>query len=52
MSEKNIKRHHFLYYVFKIDKAENPMPPNKSEKLLNSLKKLLNTNKENRGDEK
>ena len=35
------KRHHFLFYVFQMDKAENPMPKLQAENLLHYLKSIL-----------
>jgi hypothetical protein len=39
--------HHFLYYIFKADKAANPMPADRAETLLNKLKRIFK-NKETR----
>ena len=43
--EKNeTKRHHFLFHIFQMDQAENPMPQNQAEALLHYLKRLLTDN--------
>ena len=35
------KKHHFLFYLFKMDKDENPMPKNRAEALLRYLKQAI-----------
>ena len=37
-------KHHFLFYLFKADKASNPMPQSNAAALLLRLKKLFITN--------
>ena len=32
------KEHHFLFHIFRMDKAENPMPKNKAAELFQLLK--------------
>ncbi len=41
-------QHHFLFHIFRMDKAENPMPQNRAELLLQYLKNVFmdNTTKE------
>ena len=41
------KRHHFLYYIFKMDKSENLMPKNQAESLLHYLKYAFANNRKN-----
>ena len=36
--------HHFLYYIFKADKAANPMPEKRAETLLDMLKRVFKSN--------
>ena len=43
--EQNGKQHHFLFHIFRMDKAENPLPPNQAETMLQRLKKLLQNKK-------
>lgn len=38
------KRHHFLFHIFRMDKAENPMPRNQAETLLHYLKSVFMDN--------
>ena len=38
------KRHHFLFHIFKMDKAENPMPQNQAENLLHYIKSVFMDN--------
>ena len=38
------KRHHFLFHIFRMDKAENPMPQNQAETLLHYLKSVFMDN--------
>ena len=44
---RETKRHHFLFHIFKIDKAENPMPQNQAETLLHYLKRVFMDNTTN-----
>jgi hypothetical protein len=39
------KRHHFLFHLFKMDKAENPMPKDQAESLLSYLKSVFSDKK-------
>ncbi len=39
MDEK--KKHHFLFYIFKKDKEDNPMSANKAENLLKYVKHVF-----------
>ena len=41
------KRHHFLFHIFRMDKAENPMPQNRVEILLHYLKSVFMDNTTN-----
>jgi hypothetical protein len=41
------KRHHFLFHIFRMDKAENPMPQNQAERLLHYLKSVFMDNTKN-----
>ena len=41
------KQHHFLFHIFKMDKAENPMPQKTMEALLHYLKSVFMDNKAN-----
>ena len=41
---RETKRHHFLFHIFKMDKAENPMPQNQAERLLHYLKSVFMDN--------
>ena len=41
------KRKHFLFYIFKMDKAENPMSQKNTESLLLYLKNIISDNKKN-----
>ena len=36
-------KHHFLFYLFKADKAANPMPQTRAESLLNCLKNIFSS---------
>ena len=38
------KRHHFLFHIFKKDKAEHPMPQNQAATLLHYLKSVFMDN--------
>ena len=38
------KRHHFLFHIFRMDKAENPMPQNQATALLHYLKSVFMDN--------
>lgn len=38
LTEEETKRHHFLFHVFRMDKAANPMPPGRVNTLLHCLK--------------
>ena len=38
---RETKRHHFLFHIFRMDKAENPMPQNQAETLLHYLKSVF-----------
>ena len=44
MEEQNAeqKKHHFLFYIFKADKEENPMQKNKAESLFDQIKNTFN----------
>jgi len=42
------KKHHFLYYIFKADKAENPMPKVRAEAIARKLKRLFQKESEGR----
>ena len=44
---RETKRHHFLFHIFKRDKAENPMPQNRAETLLHYLKSVFMDNTTN-----
>ena len=35
------KQHHFLFHIFRMDQAENPMPPKRAESLFNYLMHVL-----------
>lgn len=35
------KKHHFLFYLFKMDQDENPMPKNRADTLLQYLKQAI-----------
>ena len=35
------KQHHFLFHIFRLDKAQNPMPSDRIKSLLRYLKKVL-----------
>ncbi len=35
------RKHHFLYHIFRIDKAENPMPRRWAENLLEQITGFL-----------
>ena len=35
------KQHHFLFHVFKMDKAEHPMPKNQADSLMQYLKNVV-----------
>ena len=35
------KKHHFLFYLFKMDKNENPMPKKRADTLLQYLKQAI-----------
>ena len=39
MDEK--KKHHFLFYIFKKDKEDNPMSANKADNLLKYVKHVF-----------
>ena len=39
-----IKRHHFLFYIFKRDKEANPMPCDRAQPLLQRLKQVFSDN--------
>ena len=36
------KKHHFLFYIFKTDKEQNPMPKTKAESLFEQIKNTFN----------
>ena len=36
------KKHHFLFYIFKIDKEQNPIPKPKAESLFEQIKNNFN----------
>lgn len=36
------KKHHFLYYIFKTDKEQNPMPKKQAENLFEIVKNNIN----------
>ena len=38
------KRHHFLFHLFEVDKAENPMPQKRAKTLLHYLKSVFTDN--------
>lgn len=44
---REAKRHHFLFHIFKMDKAENPMPQSQAETLLHYLKSVFMDNTTN-----
>ena len=44
---REAKRHHFLFHIFKMDKAENPMPQSQAETLLHYLKSVFTANAKN-----
>ena len=46
------KKHHFLYYIFKADKAENPMPKEKAESLAQKIAKILKSINKEKGKDK
>ena len=51
MNDRN--EHHFLFHIFRLDREENPMPRNRAESLLQSLKQLFTTGpKKERGNDK
>lgn len=35
------RQHHFLFYIFNMDKAENPMPQSGADTLLHYLKHVF-----------
>lgn len=41
---REAKRHYFLFHIFKMDKAENPMPQSQAETLLHYLKSVFMDN--------
>lgn len=44
------KKHHFLFHIFRLDKAENPMPHTRAEALLRHLKNVVTgATKKNKG---
>lgn len=42
-----LHRHHFLYHIFRMDKAENPMPPSRAETVLQYVKRAFNDHIQN-----
>ena len=40
-------KRHFLFHIFRLDKAENPMPQNQAEILLHYLKSVFMDNTTN-----
>jgi len=46
------KKHHFLFHIFRMDKAENPMPKNRAEALLQYLKSVVaGVSRKNKGSD-
>lgn len=39
------ERHHFLYHIFRLDKAENPMPRQRREPLAHQVQKWFRDKK-------
>ena len=39
MNDRN--EHHFLFHIFRLDRAENPMPRSRAESLLQYLKQFF-----------
>lgn len=51
MNERN--EHHFLFHIFRLDRAENPMPRSRAESLLQYLKHFLTAEpRKERGNDK
>ena len=44
-TEVNEKQHHFLFHIFRMDKAENSLSDKQAETMLQRLKKLLQNKK-------
>lgn len=42
--EENEKKYHFLFHIFRMDKAENTLPAKQAETMLQRLRKLLQNN--------
>ena len=38
-------QHHFLFHIFRLDKAEHPMPPQRSAPLLSKLLRVFKDNR-------
>ena len=51
MPMKQENRHHFLYHIFRMDKAENPMPGNRALPLRQLLKQVFQERGEKSGKE-
>ena len=42
------RQHHYLFHIFRMDKAENPMPESRAETLLKCLRTVFENKRNNR----